>query len=381
MQCRSPKYTQANTRIPNLSLFCVILVMGGCRCSYRHCKSSTKLGGDLHFFHFPVKNKDRCRDWIINAKRPEFQNLPIDQLRNKVICGLHFETTCFTNIHRKRLVHDAVPTLSGGSTEDEGQMDIKDIQVLPTNADATIFTVDTDSMQPSIDDTTMCTYSIKNGNLIPVFSETDVDDEHAEILYINQGVEANHNEYLFIEPKFQRSEDSNYHSSVTPTENSAFNESPQYAAGESSTKPIYKVEFIDVLDNTCVDNQKVDDTVKVAPKKKFKKRKRNKQFDNYVLQLLMRHTREIAALKRAMKKQLFLKPIHIMRALQGRVPASMLAAIRLQLFKQKKQLLADETQLLTKLYATSKDSYHLFRDQLNWHFPEPTCIESLMKKD
>lgn len=358
----------------------VLAEMGGCRCSYRNCKSSTKLGGDLHFFHFPVKNKERCRDWIINAKRPEFQNLPIDQLRNKVICGLHFETHCFTNIHRKRLVHDAVPTLSGGTPEDDGPIDLKDIQVLPTNADATIFTVDTDSMQPSMDDTSMCTYSIKNGNLIPVFDESEIDEEHTEILYINQGIETNHNEYLFIEPKDQRSEDTTYNGSTSTTETSEFNESSQFSASDGKT--VYNLEVVDVADNSSGDSPKQKHRVEnFQLKKRARKRMKYKHADNFVLQLLMKHTREIAALKRAMQKQLTLKPVHILKALHGRVPASMLAAIRLQLFKRKKKLLSDEAQLLTKLYSTSKDSYHLFRETLNWHFPEPTCIEDLMKKN
>lgn len=354
--------------------------MGGCRCSYRNCKSSTKLGGDLHFFHFPVKNKDRCREWIINAKRPEFQNLPIDQLRNKVICGLHFENHCFTNIHRKRLVHDAVPTLSGGSIEDEEQLDIKDIQVLPTNSDATIFTVDTDSMQTSLDDTTMCTYSIKNGNLIPVFSEADMDEEQTEILYINHGIDGSNNEYLFLESKEQQSEDSAYNGNITcTTETAEFTESIQYTETESSSKSLYNVEVIGVIEND--DSQKSIDPIKAESKRKIRKRKKYKNAENSIMQLLMKHNREIAALKRALHKQLSLKPMHILKALDGRVPASMLAALRLQLFKQKKKLLADEAQLLTKLYATSKDSYHLFRDTLNWHFPEPTCIENLMKNN
>lgn len=355
--------------------------MGGCRCSYRNCKSSTKLGGDLHFFHFPVKNKDRCREWIINAKRPEFQNLPIDQLRNKVICGLHFENHCFTNIHRKRLVHDAVPTLSGSGIEDEEQLDMKDIQVLQSNADATIFTVDTDSMQPSIDDTTMCTYSIKNGNLIPVFSETDIDEEQTEILYINHGIDGNNSEYLFLESKEQQSEESNYNGNIIcKTENSDFAESIQYTETESSSKSLYNVEVIDILENE--DMEKASDlNQKLDSKRKIRKRKKYKNVESSIIQLLMKHNREIAALKKALHKQLLLKPEHILKALHGRVPASMLAALRLQLFKQKKKLLADETQLLTKLYATSKDSYHLFRDTLNWHFPEPTCIENLMKNN
>lgn len=357
--------------------------MGGCRCSYRNCKSSTKLGGDLHFFHFPVKNKDRCREWIINAKRPEFQNLPIDQLRNKVICGLHFENHCFTNIHRKRLVHDAVPTLSGGSVEDEGQTDAKEIQVLPTNADATIFTVDTDSMQTTLDDTTMCTYSIKNGNLIPVFAEAEMDDEQTEILYINHDIDGSNNEYLFIEPKEEHSADANFNGNVTctTTESSDFNENMQYSTSESTSKSIYNVEVIDVMEDTCEGSQKSTAPARVEPKRKTKKLKKYKNIDNFILQILMRHTREIASLKRTINKQLYLKNTHILKALHGRVPSSMLAAIRLQLFKEKKKLLEDETQLLTKLYATSKDSYHFFRDTLNWHFPEPKRIENLMKNN
>ncbi|GLV44810.1 uncharacterized protein CBL_14619 [Carabus blaptoides fortunei] len=125
--------------------------MGGCRCVYRSCQSSTSLSPGLHYFHFPVKDAQRCEQWIVNARKPEFRSLEKDKLRNKVVCSLHFEERCFTNEKHDRLVYNAVPTL--GCEEEEvtedplkynyppPAEDTNNIMLIPIDADNTKFTL------------------------------------------------------------------------------------------------------------------------------------------------------------------------------------------------------------------------------------------------
>ncbi|XP_065166243.1 uncharacterized protein [Atheta coriaria] len=123
--------------------------MGGCRCSYKSCRSATKTTENLHFFHYPVKHRERCAIWIRNADKPEFANLPDYQLRNKVICGLHFEDKYFANLEKRRLVHNAIPSLDAGcdSTSDDLSY-IKEVEILPTSNDGSTFTLSLDDLQP-----------------------------------------------------------------------------------------------------------------------------------------------------------------------------------------------------------------------------------------
>lgn len=125
--------------------------MGGCRCVYRSCQSSTSLSPGLHYFHFPVKDTQRCEQWIVNARKPDFRSLEKDKLRNKVVCSLHFEERCFTNEKHDRLVYNAVPTL--GCEEEEvtedplkynyppPAEDTNNIMLIPVDADNTKFTL------------------------------------------------------------------------------------------------------------------------------------------------------------------------------------------------------------------------------------------------
>ncbi|KAH9627880.1 hypothetical protein HF086_015324 [Spodoptera exigua] len=82
--------------------------MGGCRCTYRTCSSRTD--GKTHMFHYPVFDKVRCHQWITNARKLEFLNLKVSQLRNRVVCQHHFKDENFMNF----------------KTNDNSQIDLND---------------------------------------------------------------------------------------------------------------------------------------------------------------------------------------------------------------------------------------------------------------
>ncbi|KAJ6638005.1 hypothetical protein Bhyg_10737 [Pseudolycoriella hygida] len=85
--------------------------MGGCRCTFRNCENSTQNSPSMHFFHFPFRDLPRCEKWAEYSNNLAFLQLPINQLRNKVICETHFKEPCFMNIKRERLTKFAIPTL------------------------------------------------------------------------------------------------------------------------------------------------------------------------------------------------------------------------------------------------------------------------------
>lgn len=85
--------------------------MGGCRCTFRNCENSTQNSPSMHFFHFPFRDLPRCEKWAEYSNNLAFLQLPISQLRNKVVCETHFKDPCFMNIKRERLTKFAIPTL------------------------------------------------------------------------------------------------------------------------------------------------------------------------------------------------------------------------------------------------------------------------------
>lgn len=85
--------------------------MGGCRCCFRDCEVSTITGPGTHFFHFPVKDKERLEKWITYSQNPHFRELSMDKVKNKVICQNHFRMKHFMNYKKERVTKFAVPTL------------------------------------------------------------------------------------------------------------------------------------------------------------------------------------------------------------------------------------------------------------------------------
>jgi len=92
--------------------------MGGCKCTFQGCglttTSSKKLFPDreTHFFHFPVRDPERCVEWAIFSNNMDFLDLPLNKILNKVICDFHFKENNFMNYKRERLTKtNAVPTI------------------------------------------------------------------------------------------------------------------------------------------------------------------------------------------------------------------------------------------------------------------------------
>lgn len=366
--------------------------MVGCRCSYRNCRSTTRFNPDLHFFHYPVKHKERCKEWIQRSRRPEFQILPIDQFKNKVVCSIHFEEKCFTNQDRNKLVHNAIPTLDGYDDADE-LMAVKNVQVLPANADGTIFTLDTESMVACSDEQPVCTYSFQNGNLVPVYSVSQ-DNESSQVLYSLgengfQNFDGNH-EYLLIQTFDDTSGKTDLNVSKAPeteveVQSSLILENP-IIFQDSSMLPeyeelhlIYEGDINEIVEEqapanegaTSEDNQKVPDEVV---------QNCNIQVSKKVCKQIKRHSRELATIKKSLKKKKC-KPKYVLTTLKTLLPNSMWTLVCLQMNKLKTRITPATLDFLNELYSTSPECYSLLRTEMNWPLPDPGQIDELKSQN
>lgn len=66
--------------------------MSGSKCSYINCKNSSKNTPGLRKFSFPVKDKERCKKWVLLCGNPLLVSLNDDELKTKFLCHIHFST-------------------------------------------------------------------------------------------------------------------------------------------------------------------------------------------------------------------------------------------------------------------------------------------------
>lgn len=317
--------------------------MGGCRCSYRNCKNATSNTTNMHFFHYPIKHKDRCKQWIKNACKPDFMKLPDDQLRNKVVCSLHFETHYFVNSDRNRLIHDAVPTLNNPNDEDMF------LQVLPTNAEGTVFKVKS-NMNPIED--SICTYSIKFEELVPSSNKSSIKNE------ISYQLNERDMEYIEIDQEVHASNvignmDSNKHRN-----------------DEKSSQ-----EQVEVLYISTKEPEKDKDPLEGNMELQDEKPK-NTTKENKYLRQIKRHNREIKAIKSALRMS---KAMSILNTLRKQLPPTLYTAVSLQIKRKKSNFTPAEHDFIVNVYKTSPTCYEMLRTKYKWNLPEPKYVENLVK--
>lgn len=303
----------------------------------------------MHFFHYPIKHKDRCRQWIKNACKPDFLKLPDDQLRNKVVCSLHFEPHYFVNSERNRLIHDAVPTLNNPSDEDMF------LQVLPTNAEGTVFKVKS-NMNPIED--SICTYSIKFEELVPCSNKSLIKNE---ISY--QLNERDSMEFMEIEHEVRASntiEKSNFENV-----DSSKRRSEQKSAEEQ----------VEVLYISAKEMKKEKDPLELNAEVKEEK-SNNVTKENKYLRQIKRHNREIKAIKSALRMS---KAMSMLNTLRKQLPPTLYTAVSMQVKRKKSNFTPAETDFIVGIYKSSPTCYEMLRTKYKWNLPEPNCVENLVK--
>lgn len=364
--------------------------MGGCRCSFRDCPNTTKTE-NIHFFHYPVKHKERCRMWIDYARKPHFCDLEEEQLRNKVICDQHFEDKWFPNPQKKRLLQGAVPTLLGKynvneATRQEPEISLfipndQDIQVLPANEDGTVFVLDTDTMFTKSQK--IESYIYQNGTLVPSFL--------APSSVVSSPVTPVQNLNAYSSPK---SKEIQLHKEImkeiepVPKQNVVKSHMVKQEID-------VKNEFIEIVDGSNVSQIRVPEQEdeeefenlpkRLATEEKvvgniIKQHKDGSVLDNTYLRKIKQHSRDIASIKRLLKEKVLTesKPniTTVLNILRDLIPPSLFTILALNL-NQECELTEDDVDFFTIIHRTSPEVYQLLAEKFNWNLPSVDVVESI----
>ncbi|KAF2904391.1 hypothetical protein ILUMI_01781 [Ignelater luminosus] len=368
--------------------------MGGCRCSYKNCIRATKNSEkDFHFFHYPVKDPERCLKWITNAKKPNFQNLPEDQLRNKVVCQLHFENQYFTNANRKRLVHDAVPTLDAGSEDTVLKNEEINVQVLQSDSEGNVFTVDTDTlMQTEVGDVT--SYVIRNGNLVPAdLPDTELTKSMIYKVCVPDGIVRINDIDLDSEAGFATNNLNHNHSEQHRNLHSLKQDHWSELANSRLRYPRCVTPAYESPNSLKLETQVVSENTPLTETQPFEEVNilEQKPGNIEVINLsktIEQHSKEIASLKRIlnanMKRTRYRKrltTIQIINHLRGLIPATLHGAISLHLLKKDSNFTKDEKSFLISLYTASPAAYEILLKDCKWKLPNSDVVKELIISD
>ncbi|XP_044758755.1 uncharacterized protein LOC123316638 [Coccinella septempunctata] len=340
--------------------------MGGCRCSYKSCRNTTKTTQNIHFFHYPVKQKERCKAWINRAGKPKFFDLDEYQLRNKVICEVHFEDSCFLNSERKRLLPQAIPTLDGEFQYEEpnsvavytnvGKERIKkcpkspkmgDIQVLPANEDGTVFVLDT---FPSYKvNKEVKSYILNEDALFPI------EKKHESIPRIKE------------EPEYQEHDQGEYILSDNNYFPNIQHSTPLKKLPSSSSKqarPDYEILNSD-------SSPQMPSPAKTMTKEALESIICNTVESKY-LHKLEQHTKDLNQIKKALKlssnKRNQLNKTSVLRYLKLRLPPSLNTLINLSL-NEEYELNEDDENFFKNLHDSSSKTYQFLSEDCGWRMP------------
>ncbi|KAF5284840.1 hypothetical protein FQR65_LT13392 [Abscondita terminalis] len=337
--------------------------MGGCRCSYKNCVRATNNSErEFHFFHYPVKDPERCLKWITNARKPNFFKLPEDQLRNKVICQNHFEPNYFTNANRKRLIRSAVPTLDVDCSDPEVE-DMCNVQVLQSDADASVFTVDTNLMSMN-EISKVRSFLIENGDIIP--ADLNQEPKSEQESHIVRTIEK------------------------VPQSDVVINNCIDYKIEDVIENEISvknEPECVKTVEQLCDNDVIIEKTIKkgVSNSSKpvvtvVKSGKMAKSLSKAVEE----HTKEIARLKRLLnlriqkvKQKRQNQKLQVLGKLRGLLPSTLLALVNIHVLRKQDNFTKQEKHLLTTLFNASPSTYEVLINDCKWKLPNATIVQNL----
>ncbi|KAL1493430.1 hypothetical protein ABEB36_011487 [Hypothenemus hampei] len=367
--------------------------MVGCRCSYKNCTNTTKSADNIHFFHYPVKHKERCEVWIQNACKPGFYDLEKEQLRNKIVCEKHFEEKWFLNSQKKRLLQGAIPTLDG-VYEDTISTSIidrdapvylpsnqyHDVKVVPANEDGTVFVLDTENMftiSPKIE-----SYIIKNGVLVPTNSNSMIRSTPGR--FIKQSTSNR-----FTKPSTSTAgyvmgaETEIANINTPPGPSNPFNKNKLF---EHDCFPKNENIELEVSNEQHLENTESDliTQIEARPQLKLDEEKivntlssKQVQTKPHVtksyLRQIKKHSRDIASIKRMLKqKRIIQKQKPDMKAilleLQQHLPPSLHTIISL-IVGEKNELSEEDVDFFTTIYKGSSQIYQTLSEKYKWNLP------------
>lgn len=359
--------------------------MGGCRCSFRDCPNTTKTE-NIHFFHYPVKQKERCRIWIENARKPHFCNLEEDQLRNKVICDQHFEYKWFPNPQKKRLLQGAIPTLPGKYDEDnsvgskENQIEVKvppfashdqDIQVLPANEDGTVFILDTDAMFTKSQK--IESYVYQNGMVVPssLIPSSFVPSQNIKSYSSSKGNESRIKKERINETEQTRHVSVPTNFEMDTNELIVKHEIPDYTEKSNDSRLVELEENYEVVTKKLATEEKVLGN--------YIKQQKDDHLDKSYLRKIKQHSRDIASIKKMLKEKAMSEKPNIsciLSALKEYLPPSLFTIVTLNL-NQECEFTEEDVDFFTVIHRASPEVYQLLVDKFNWNLPSVDVVDGL----
>ncbi|CAH1989746.1 unnamed protein product [Acanthoscelides obtectus] len=387
--------------------------MGGCRCSYKNCANSTKNTENITFFHYPVKQKQRCKIWIENACKPEFFNLEEEQLRNKVICQNHFMDKWFPNPQKKRLLQGAVPTLDVNSINEqvyipetteyvdetiESENEIlqrsyrnDNINLVPVSDDNSVFILDTN---PLLDHRNKVeSYTYRNGDLVK--SQTVVRQTYrrqpgllstapltgssmkrqAEPITLNQVVSPASGVFGHLpmdQTAMSQQECVLIKQESCETENQDQEEHLEYQQMEEYQEDEMKPIIRQSQKQAGLKSLPVPSVESPSPPSK---RQRDSEKD--YLRQLKQHSKDIAEIKRMLKQQ---EPNKMdvttaVNFLRERLPPTFFTVLCLNM-DCKSELADDDIEFFTTLHKTSPEMYQILMEKYKWNLPSVNIVEA-----
>ncbi|CAH1153364.1 unnamed protein product [Phaedon cochleariae] len=367
--------------------------MGGCKCTYKNCENTTKTTENVHFFHYPVKNKERCKAWIVNASKPQFCDLEEEQLRNKVICELHFENKWFPNSQKKRLLQGAIPTVDAGCTDEEEteppmyvSPELQDIQILPANSDGTLFILDTESMFCRSSNKVE-SYVYKNGMIVP----SNQAPKH-EFKQITSRARPSTSQFSNnVSDSYTLFSNSIKHEEMIDT-SSIKTEQPDYLENQNrfqtqrnglqSVQENMDLEFeqndeIHSSEISCRKNLQSPGMIKSLP---IKNAVPNPALGRNYLRKIQQHSRDIASIKKMLRQKVSTetKPNTniILNSMKEQLPPTFFTLLNLNL-NNKCELTDEDVDFFTTIHKTSPEVYQLLIDKYRWNLPGVDIVEAV----
>lgn len=359
--------------------------MGGCRCSYKNCERATNNSEkNFHFFHYPSKDFERSLKWIANAKKPAFLDLPKDQLRNKVVCQNHFEMHCFTNANKKRLVHHAVPTLDMGCTDKPETVNVK---VLQSDANGTVFTVDTESMNAH-EINKVRSFLITNGDVVPAHSSQEEASDVEEIEITKHELYNSYDDYKMedtmegIQESSVKNEPNDISERFKPTKSTKIvleNENLEISipVPPLTPRPIFSIPVPPLTPRPVL----VHMTGSISPNKKTTPIRCDSPNIFSLSKTVEKHTKEIQKLKKVLRSRMRktkYKKREILNKLRTLIPSTLYAAVSLHMFRKQEHFTHAEKHFLTTLYQSPPAVISVLNNQFKWKLPDSDQVRNML---
>lgn len=358
--------------------------MVGWRCSYKCCRNVTRSSENIHFFRYPVNYPEYCRKWIENACKPDFFNLTIGQLANKVVCELHFEVRCFSNLEKKRLFLNAVPTLDSvcdkqdNSSPFQEQRQLKDLQILPTNGEGAIFPQDTNTLEQMLNSHKFQLYVCKNKRLVHV--DKHVTEIRGDVVYGVTNVDLEgfvavetHDNKLFF--KKEDESDVEHKTAEFNTACNIINSQTELALMEEGrSNGSFKIP---VQISSC---EKMNITVA------DKKEKTKRILLEKVVQRIKKQSKDIAHIKKLifLQKSTRYRQNGITAALdtlKACIPATLFTLVKLSVCEEVPVFTVEELNFFKDIYATSPLLYDNLKNKYEWPLPDLKYFEECEVSD